>query len=111
MQRERLISYTAAYRSPADTRLSGVFSAATTRMQSAGQAAAHSEQPTHFSRPESSKRWSLWRPRKRGYTGTFSSGYWIVVVPSTRLANTVFMPRRVSPKARYRPDGPPGWGP
>ena len=40
-----------AYRSPAETRLSGVFSAATTRMQSAGQAAAQSEQPTHFSSP------------------------------------------------------------
>ena len=66
MQRERLISYTAAYRSPALTRFSGVFSAATTRMQSAGQAAAHSEQPTHFSSPVSSNRCSLWRPRKRG---------------------------------------------
>ena len=29
-------------------------------------AAAQSEQPTHFSRPVSSKRCSLWRPRKRG---------------------------------------------
>ena len=66
MQRERLISYTAAYRSPALTRCSGVFSAATTRMQSAGQAAAHSEHPTHFSSPVSSNRCSLWRPRKRG---------------------------------------------
>ena len=29
-------------------------------------AAAQSEQPTHFSSPVSSKRWSLWRPRNRG---------------------------------------------
>src|SRR5215217_5957755 len=58
-----------AYRSPAETRFSGVFSAATTRMQSAGQAAAHSEQPTHFSSPVSSKRCSLCRPRKLGYAG------------------------------------------
>ena len=36
---------------PAETRLSGVFSAGTTRMQSAGHAPAQSEQPTHFSRP------------------------------------------------------------
>ena len=36
------------------------------RGESAGQAAAHSEQPTHFSRPVSSKRCSRWRPRKRG---------------------------------------------
>src|SRR5438874_3277108 len=98
MQRERLISYTAAYRSPADTRFSGVFSAATTRMQSAEQAAAHSEQPTHFSSPgwagsDSSKRWSLWRPLNRGYTGVFSSGYWIVVGPSTIRPNVVFRPR------------------
>ena len=69
-------------------------------MQSAGQAAAQSEQPTHFSRPVSSKRWSLWRPRKRGYTGVFSSGYWIVTGPSMIRAKVVFRPRSVSPKAR-----------
>src|SRR5438874_832347 len=67
-----------AYRSPADTRLSGVFSAATTRMQSAGQAAAQSEHPTHFSSPFS-YRCSLWRPRKRGYTGRLYSGYCCVI--------------------------------
>ena len=36
------------------------------RFEDTGQAAAQSEQPTHFSSPVSSKRWSLWRPRKRG---------------------------------------------
>src|SRR5207302_1101905 len=67
-----------AYRSPAETRLSGVFSAATTRMQSAGQAAAQSEQPTHFSSPFS-YRCSRCRPRKRGYTGRLNSGYcWVI---------------------------------
>src|SRR5437660_12585300 len=108
MHLERLISYTAAYRSPALTRLSGLFSAATTRMQSAGHAAAHSEHPTHFSSPVSSKRWSLWRPRKRGYTGVFSSGYWIVVGPSTIRPNVVFRPRSVSPNARYALAAPLG---
>src|SRR2546423_10914705 len=111
MHCERLISYTAAKRSPAEIRFSGVFSAATTRMQSAGQAAAHSEQPTHFSSPVSSKRWSLWRPRKRGYTGTFSSGYWTVTGPSTMRMNVVLRPRSVSPNARYAPPAPPGSGP
>ena len=77
-----------------------MFSAATTRMQSAGQAAAHSEQPTHFSRPVSSKRCSLWRPRKRGYTGVFSSGYWIVSGPSKIRANVVRRPFSVAPNAR-----------
>src|SRR3954451_17150974 len=90
-----------AYRSPAETRLSGVFAAATTRMQSAGQAAAQREQPTHFSSPESSKRCSLWRPRKRGYTGVFSSGYSYVTGPSAQRASVVLRPRSVSPKARY----------
>src|ERR671932_906207 len=99
-----------AYRSPALTRFSGVFSAATTRMQSAGHAAAHSEQPTHFSRPVSAKRCRRWRPRKRGDTGTLSSGYWIVVGPSTTRMNVVFRPRSVSPNARYAPPAPPGCG-
>ena len=77
-------------------------------MQSAGQAAAHSEQPTHFSSPVSSNRCSLWRPRKRGYTGVFSSGYWYVCVPSAQRARVVFRPRSVSPNARYVPrTGPP----
>src|SRR4249919_913795 len=67
-----------AYRSPAETRLSAVFSAATTRMQSAGQAAAQSEQPTHFSSPFSCV-WSRCRPRKRGYTGRLYSGYCCVI--------------------------------
>src|SRR5215510_6186803 len=67
-----------AYRSPAETRLSAVFSAATTRMQSAGQAAAQSEQPTHFSRPFSCT-WRRCRPRKRGYTGRLYSGYCCVI--------------------------------
>src|SRR5215210_4427868 len=79
-------------------------------MQSAGQAAAHSEQPTHFSRPVSAKRWRRCRPRKRGYTGTFSSGYWKVVVPSGMRANVVLRPRSVSPNARYTPPAPPGCG-
>src|SRR5205085_1338927 len=67
-----------AYRSPAETRFSGVFSAATTRMQSAGQAAAQSEQPTHFSSPFS---WVCrrCRPRYRGYTGRLYSGYCCVI--------------------------------
>src|SRR3954452_8076476 len=111
MHRLRLFSYTAAYRSPADTRFSGVFSAATTRMQSAGHAAAHSEQPTHFSRPVSSKRCSLWRPRKRGYTGPFSSGYCMVTGPSMIRVKVVLSPRSVSPNARYAPPAPPGCGP
>src|SRR5580765_5750454 len=67
-----------AYRSPAETRLPGVFSAATTRMQSAGQAAAQSEQPTHFSSPFEC-RCSWCRPRKRGYTGRLYSGYCCVI--------------------------------
>src|SRR3954454_17392799 len=67
-----------AYRSPAETRLSAVFSAATTRMQSAGQAAAQSEQPTHFSSPFSCRQ-SRCRPRKRGYTGRLYSGYCCVI--------------------------------
>src|SRR3954469_16748850 len=67
-----------AYRSPAETRLSGVFSAATTRMQSAGHAAAQSEQPTHFSRPFSCL-CRRCRPRKRGYTGRLYSGYCCVI--------------------------------
>src|SRR5678815_1191138 len=67
-----------AYRSPGETRFSAVFSSATTRMQSAGQAAAQSEQPTHFSSPLS-WRFSRWRPRKRGYTGRLYSGYCCVI--------------------------------
>ena len=86
------------------------FSAATTRMQSAGQAAAHSEQPTHFSSPVSSKLCSLWRPRKRGYTGTFSSGYCTVTGPSGMRANVVFMPRSVSRNARHAARAAPGAG-
>src|SRR6202007_548284 len=96
----RLLHKTPAWRPPADTRFSGVFSAATTRMQSAGHAAAHSEQPTHFSRPVSSERWRLGRAGKRGYTGVFSSGYWIVTGPSAIRANVVFSPRSVSPNVR-----------
>src|SRR5438034_7071565 len=47
-------------------------------MQSAGHAAAQSEQPTHFSSP---LRWrcSRWRPRNRGYTGRLYSGYCCVI--------------------------------
>src|SRR3954453_6393141 len=67
-----------AYRSPGETRLSGVFSAATTRMQSAGHAAAQSEQPTHFSSPFSCV-CSRCRPRKRGETGRLYSGYCCVI--------------------------------
>src|SRR5205809_7170425 len=47
-------------------------------MQSAGQAAAQSEQPTHFSRPFSC-RWRRCRPRNRGYTGRLYSGYCCVI--------------------------------
>src|ERR1044072_9832080 len=78
MQRVLLIAERRAYRAPAETRWSAVFSAATTRMQSAGQAAAHREQPTHFSSPFSCV-WSRWRPRKRGYTGRMYSGYCCVI--------------------------------
>src|SRR5690606_30793915 len=46
-------------------------------MASAGQAQAHSSQPTHFSRP-SGHRFSWCRPWKRGAVGRFSSGYWTV---------------------------------
>src|SRR3954464_13352776 len=67
-----------AYRPPPETRLSGVFSAATTRMQSAGHAAAQSEQPTHFSSPFSCSQ-RRWRPRKRGLPGRFDSVYCCVI--------------------------------
>src|SRR5580765_6308191 len=46
-------------------------------MASAGQATAHSSQPTQRSRP-SSCRVRMCRPRKRGYICSFSSGYWTV---------------------------------
>jgi DNA-directed RNA polymerase beta' subunit len=58
--------------------LAAMRSSATTRMQSAGHAAAQSEQPTHFSSPFAC-RWSRWRPRKRGYTGRLNSGYCCVI--------------------------------
>src|SRR5207244_4517876 len=106
-----------AYLSPADTRLPGVFSAATTRMQSAGHAAAQSEQPTHFSRPAwapfwgmSSKRWSLCRPLKRGYTGVFSSGYSTVAAGSAKRPSVVKRPRTVSRNVRQVPRTAPGRG-
>ena len=47
-------------------------------MQSAGHAAAQSEQPTHFSSPFSCL-CRRWRPRKRGYTGRLYSGYCCVI--------------------------------
>src|SRR3954447_2973591 len=47
-------------------------------MQSAGHAAAHREQPTHFSSPLW-WRHRRWRPRKRGYTGRLYSGYCCVI--------------------------------
>src|SRR5215216_3100028 len=47
-------------------------------MQSAGHAAAQSEQPTHFSNPFSCRQ-SRWRPRQRGYTGRLYSGYCCVI--------------------------------
>ena len=50
---------------PAENTPDNRVSAGTTRMQSAGQAAAQREQPTHFSSPFS-KRLSRCRPRKRG---------------------------------------------
>ena len=54
------------------------FSSATTRMQSAGHAAAQSEHPTHFSRPFSCRH-SRCLPRNRGYTGRLYSGYcWVI---------------------------------
>src|SRR5215210_4424350 len=59
-------------------------------MQSAGQAAAQSEQPTHFSSPFS-WRWRMWRPRKRGYTGRLYSGYCSVTGFRNRC-------RKVTPK-------------
>src|SRR5450759_321863 len=43
-------------------------------MASAGQAQAHSSQPTHFSRP-SGCRFSWWRPWKRGWVARLTSGY------------------------------------
>src|SRR5688572_7004210 len=43
-------------------------------MASAGQAQAHSSQPTHFSSP-SGWRLSWWRPCQRGAAGGKSSGY------------------------------------
>src|SRR3954447_15912142 len=58
-------------------------------MASAGQAQAHSSQPTHFSRP-SGQRLSWWRPWKRGAVGFFSNGYCSV----TTLRNIV---RKVTP--------------
>src|SRR6478609_6982869 len=49
-------------------------SAPSTRIASAGQAQAHSSQPTHFSSP-SGWRLSWWRPWKRGAVGRGFSGY------------------------------------
>src|ERR1700677_3636820 len=79
-------------------------------MQSAGQAAAHSEQPTHFSRPVSSNLCNLCRPRKRGYTGVFSSGYWTVTGFSVNRPNVVIRPRSVSTNVRHVPRAGPGAG-
>ena len=77
--------------------MSGVFSSATTRMQSAGQAAAQSEQPTHFSSPFAC-RWSRCRPRKRGYTGRLNSGYCCVM-------GFLKMCLKVTPKPLSVPNG------
>src|SRR5581483_12088934 len=95
MQRLMLMSWIGAYRSPAETRLYWVFSAATTRMQSAGHAAAQSEQPTHFSSPFSC-RCSRCRPRKRGYTGRMYSGYWTVIGLLKSWRNVTAKPLSVS---------------
>src|SRR5262245_23758435 len=64
-------------------------------MQSAGHAAAQSEQPTHFSSPFS-WRWSRCRPRKRGYTGRLYSGYCCVIGLPKSCRNVTANPRRVS---------------
>ena len=58
----------------------------------------------------SSKRCSLWRPRKRGNTGTFSSGYCTVVVPAKICPKVVFSPRAVSRNVRQVPRVAPGLG-
>src|SRR3954451_23994589 len=84
-----------AYRSPGETRLSAVFSAATTRMQSAGQAAAQREQPTHFLRPFSWRQ-SRCRPRKRGKTGRLNSGYCCVIGFLKICLNVTAKPLRLS---------------
>src|SRR5690242_21363207 len=59
-------------------------------MASAGQAHAHSSQPTHFSSP-SGCRLSWWRPWKRGAVGFLYSGYCSV----SRFLN---MALKVTPK-------------
>jgi hypothetical protein len=46
-----LISYVEAYRSPGEYRFSSEFSEASTKIASEGHAAAHNEQPIHFSKP------------------------------------------------------------
>src|SRR3954453_22438018 len=64
-------------------------------MASAGQAQAHSSQPTHFSRP-SGCRLSWWRPWKRGAVGFLYSGYCSV----SRFLN---MALKVTPKPATGP--------
>ena len=64
-------------------------------MQSAGHAAAQSEQPTHFSSPFSCFQ-SRCRPRKRGYTGRLYSGYCCVIGFRKICRNVTPNPLRVS---------------
>ena len=79
-----------------------MFSAATTRMQSAGQAAAHSEQPTHFSSPLSSAV-ELVAAAEARVDGPLLLGVLAVVVPAKTCAKVVFSPRAVSRKVRQVP--------
>src|SRR3954447_2759951 len=67
-------------------------------MASAGQAHAHSSQPTHFSSP-SGCRLSWWRPWNRGWVGTFCSGY-------SSVTTSVNMVRNVTPKPATEANSP-----
>ena len=76
-------------------------------MQSAGHAAAHSEQPTHFSSPFSCFH-RRWRPRKRGYSGRFASYYmaeYLNVVTVSAFTVTLFLGGWLMPFGIH----PPNW--
>src|SRR5438046_6725313 len=60
-------------------------------MASAGQAHAHSSQPTHFSSP-SACRLSWCRPWKRAWVGSFTSGYCTVFTWSNIVRNVTQKP-------------------
>src|SRR6478672_9894686 len=89
-------------------------SAPSTRIASAGQAQAHSSQPTHFSRP-SGWRLSWWRPWKRGAVGRGFSGYSSVATLRNIVENETPKPATGArssarnPFSRSSPDRAPSW--